>query len=173
MRHCPCATEQKYNLLWPNICHTACLVVGASGGGPIGSTVCRGTCLLFYLFFFFSELISWTCAAQSCTVYDYRSKNCREELQWWWCHHECELTPKSFPAHLHSSLFNGVAGHAICANERMTKSNYTGGGEERFTCWFMKQEDSESTQWGRGNHDLCISRRMTLDLSCLILTTPK
>lgn len=33
------------------------------------------------------------------------------------------LTAESFPAHLHSSLLEGVAGHAICANRRKTNSH--------------------------------------------------
>lgn len=51
-----------------------------------------------------------------------RSKNCREELKSW-CHHDCGLTARSFPAHLHSSRLEGVAGHGICANKGKRQSH--------------------------------------------------
>lgn len=76
----------------------------------------------------------------------------------------CGLTPKSFPAHLHSSLLEGVAGHAICANERVTKSYYAGGGEHRFICRFMKQWVNAVNQRKSGFVDL---GRVIMNSSCI------
>lgn len=80
---------------------------------------------------------AWNYAGQPYNLCNNRNKNCRE-LKWWW-HHACGLTPRSFPAHLHSSLLEGVAGHAICAEWENDMSYYAGGGEERFTRRFMKE----------------------------------
>lgn len=93
-------------------------------------------------------------AGQTYNLCNNDGNNYREEFKQW-CHHECGLTPRSFPAHLHSSLFEGVAGHAICANKK--RQSYTGlevqSTDVHVGPWNMKAVSQCSASGGRPHLD--------------------